>query len=470
MSEETPELVPVDPLDPRFIPAPLRPWVSNIVENMSVSLGFAAVAAIVAVGSLIGRQIFIKPKKYDSTWLEAANLWGMVVADPGTMKTPIIKEILNPVRRLEKELNKDYVRKSTQWDTKVWSDNLLKEAAKPKFHRIVVNDITVEKLQLVMQDNPNGLLLFRDELSSLFKKWETNVNGERGFYLESWGGDGRYAVDRKTTQSAIIDGMCLSIFGAIQPDVLMKYVSQATSGGELADGMLQRFQLAVFPDPTPYKYFDKPTDYEGREKAFSVFQKLQDIGAISGQYGNGNDNSQSQNNMIDGKRYVGFDDESQVRFENWLTNHQNKLNSMTQHPAMIAHLQKFRKLMPSLCLIFHCIEAVDQNKPIGSIGTASVMRAEAWCQFLERHAQRIYAYNKQGRPARMLLRHIKAGQLPQEFTQRDLKRKNWSGLTKKEEIEEALDDLVEDGVLQDTVFFSDSSSRSRQVYKMMINI
>ena len=97
MSEETPELVPVDPLDPRFIPAPLRPWVLNIVENMSVSLEFAAVAAIVAVGSVIGRQILIKPKRNDSTWLEAANLWGMVVADPGTMKTPIIKEILNPI-------------------------------------------------------------------------------------------------------------------------------------------------------------------------------------------------------------------------------------------------------------------------------------------------------------------------------------------------------------------------------------
>jgi len=116
----------------------------------------------------------------------------------------------------------------------------------------------VEKLQLVMQDNPNGLLLFRDELSSLFKKWETNVNGERGFYLQSWNGDGRYAVDRKTTQSAIIDGMCLSIFGAIQPDVLMKYVSQATSGGELADGMLQRFQLRCFSRSDPIQYVDKP--------------------------------------------------------------------------------------------------------------------------------------------------------------------------------------------------------------------
>jgi len=165
------------------------------------------------------------------------------------------------------------------------------------------------------------------------------------------------------------------------------------------------------------------TDYDGREKAFSVFQKLHDFGAISGQYGNGNDNSQSQNNMIDGKRYVGFDDESQVRFENWLTNHQNKLNFHHPPSGDDCPPAKVRKLMPSLSLIFHCIEAVDQNKPLGSIGEASVLRAEEWCQFLEQHAQRIYAYNKQGRPTRMLLRHIKAGDLPQEFTERDLKRK-----------------------------------------------
>jgi len=132
----------------------------------------------------------------------------------------------------------------------VWSDNLLKEASQTKNSPNYCQRYNSGKTSAGDARQPNGLLLSETSYP-VYLEMETNVNGERGFYLQSWNGDGRYAVDRKTTQSAIIDGMCLSIFGAIQPDVLMKYVSQATSGGELADGMLQRFQLAVFPDPTP---------------------------------------------------------------------------------------------------------------------------------------------------------------------------------------------------------------------------
>ena len=97
MSEETPELIPVDPLDPRFIPAPLRPWgLKHRRKHECKPRVRSGRSDRAAVGSVIGRQIFIKPKRNDSTWLEAANLWGMVVADPGTMKSPIIKEILEP--------------------------------------------------------------------------------------------------------------------------------------------------------------------------------------------------------------------------------------------------------------------------------------------------------------------------------------------------------------------------------------
>jgi hypothetical protein len=332
-----------------------------------------------------------------------------------------------------------------------------------------------------MQDNPNGLLVFRDELSSLFKKWEINQNGERGFYLQAWSGDGRHKVERKTVQSAIINGMCLSIFGAIQPDVLMKYVQQAVSGGEHADGMIQRYQLAVFPDPFTYKFVDKPTDIAAREKTYDLFKKLQALSFPNNIYPTEQESisqantvfsaavsGASRNNQIDGKHYVSFDAEAQAFFEDWLTKHQHKLASGVYHPAMTAHLQKYRKLMTSLCLIFHCIEAVDQNNPIGAVSFATAQRAAAWCQFLERHAQRIYAYSNQDLGTKILLRHIIKGDLPQEFTLRDIQRRCWSGLTDRNKISFALDRLAEDGILHESLYIPPDGGRSTTKYKVVI--
>ncbi len=52
------------------------------------------------MGSVIGRQIGIRPKRLDS-WTEVANLWGMIVGRPGMMKSPAMSEALAPLKRLE---------------------------------------------------------------------------------------------------------------------------------------------------------------------------------------------------------------------------------------------------------------------------------------------------------------------------------------------------------------------------------
>src|SRR6185295_15561239 len=54
------------------------------------------------LGSLVGRKIGIRPKRYDD-WLVIANLWGCIVGRPGLMKTPALDQALLPLRRLVAE-------------------------------------------------------------------------------------------------------------------------------------------------------------------------------------------------------------------------------------------------------------------------------------------------------------------------------------------------------------------------------
>ena len=100
-------LPPVKPLDPVMIPAPLRGWLLDIADRMQIPPDFSAAAAVVALGSIIGRGCGIYPKRHDD-WLVVPNLWGAVVGRPSLMKTPAISEAQRHLNRLEAEAREDY--------------------------------------------------------------------------------------------------------------------------------------------------------------------------------------------------------------------------------------------------------------------------------------------------------------------------------------------------------------------------
>ena len=67
----------------------------------------------------------------------------------------------------------------------------------PTERRYKTNDSSIEKIVELLEQNPNGLLYYRDELIGLFKRMERTGNEQdRAFLLESWNGDGSHTDDR----------------------------------------------------------------------------------------------------------------------------------------------------------------------------------------------------------------------------------------------------------------------------------
>ena len=104
---------------------------------------------------------------------------------------------------------------------------------------------------------------------------------------------------------------------------------------------------------------------------------------------------------------------------------------------MLAHLGKYRSLMPSLALIFHLCD----SSPDIPVTLEAAKRAAAWCDYLEAHARRIY-YNITSRveaATRFLGEKIQRGKLPDPFTARDVYRPQWTGLGDPEDVIKALE-------------------------------
>ena len=468
-------LPPVNKLDPAMLPNPLRDWIIDIAERMQIPPDFAATGALVVASSLIGRKIGIHPKRYDD-WLVVPNLWGAVVGRPSLLKSPALAEVMKPLSRLiakayerhEEDLKayeaeavsaeamkaafKDEVKQAAKQSRKTGDRSKLDEALaehsnieppeKPTVRRYKTEDATVEKISELLLQNPCGILVHRDELSGWLRNLDKQGReGDRAFYLESWNGTGLFDVDRIGRGSLHIQALCLSILGGIQPGPLSSYVWASTQGKEGDDGLLQRFQLLVWPDTLKeWRNVDRWPDAEAKSRAYEVFKRLdaltaQDFGAIAEE---------------DDVPALRFTPEAQEAFDQWRGELETALRGEDLVPALEAHLAKYRSLMPSLALLFQLVGFVDGTGESGAVGLEATLRAAAWCGYLRTHAERLYssAQNSAMEAARALLERIREGEVKDGFTVREIYRKQWAKLSSSETVNAAAQVLEEFGWLR----------------------
>lgn len=150
---------------------------------------------------------------------------------------------------------------------------------------------------------------------------------------------------------------------------------------------------------------------------------------------------------------LSFTSEAQAYFDQWQKTFENKIRSGKLPPYLEAHLSKYKKLLPSLCLIIeHLNQAVLGLYP-QSISFKSLKAALLWLDYFESHAYRIYnsSANSVLKAAQDLIRRLKNEEIPNPFTARDVYHgKHWTGLTDPEEVREVLNFLIEKDCLLET--------------------
>ena len=458
------ELVPVQKFDYSLLPATFRSWIQDIADRLQCPPDFSAVAAMVAIAAVVGRKLGIRPKRHDD-WLVVPNVWGAAIGRAGVMKSPAIAEPLKPLTRLEiaaakqhKEATREYeaammLSKQRRAIAEAGIKGALKDAGgtaaamdlarqaieedgcEPIRKRYIVNDSTVEKHGELLRQNPNGYLVHRDELVGLLKSLEKDgQESSRAFYLEAWNGTGRFTHDRIGRGTIDIESVIFSVMGGITPGPLGDYLRQAVGEGALDDGLMQRFQLAVWPDISrEWHNVDRWPDLEAKHVAFAVFERLDQLDpkAIG---------AQTDTNDKDGIPYLHFTETAQVLFDEWRGKLEAKIRTGDEHRALESHLAKYRSLIPSLALLIHL---VDNGQ--GAVTADALQSAIRWGAYLESHARRIFAVaiSPDIPAAKALAKRLLNGDLKDEFSLKDVYRPCWSGLNTQELAQSAVDVLLD---------------------------
>jgi putative DNA primase/helicase len=466
------DLPSVEPLSEKLIPASFRPLVRDIAERLQVPMDYPAVVIVLCLAGVVNRRAIIQPKVNDTGWLVVPNLWGGIIAPPGFMKSPVIQAATRPLNQMQDEWRRDHERDLNEFKRVVeegelrkalWKEEFKRRTKKgaaapdrpaeipeePILRRLIVNDATFEALHQTMSENPAGIFVVRDELTGWWSLLDrAGREGERAFCLQAWNGDTGHTIDRIGRGTIHVPACCMSMVGGIQPGRLRSYLVDALRDGPSNDGLIQRFQLLVWPETIPdFTYVDRAPNAASEEMASRVFRSLVELDA-------------------DNPVRFRFAPDAQDLFIEWLEGLEARIRGDELHPALISHLSKYRSLMPSLALLFELADRAGFVGFEGSslaicenfVGLDHAQQAAAWCDdYLESHANRVYSclITPQLNAARELSDHIRRKHIINKdlssdwFTARDVYLKGWHGLDTPEAVKAAAAVLAEAGWLRE---------------------
>jgi hypothetical protein len=276
--------------------------------------------------------------------------------------------------------------------------------------RIVTNDATVERLGTIVQANPRGVILVRDEIAGLLETMHRDGHqNDRAFLLEAWSTGAAYTSDRVGRGSTTADPLAIGVYGLIQPSVLRDHIKNLDrhAGG---DGFFARFQILTLVDASDVRAgHDRPRDEVAHERALATFRAL-DAAALD------SIKDQPRGHY----RSIRFSDDAQEHFTRWRERMEQRAIDLGD-TALGAYCNKTPASAARLALSIHLIEQAAGN-PAPEITLDQAKRATALADHFYLHAEILYARdaNRHARLARAIASKIQDGTVTDGMTVTDV--------------------------------------------------
>jgi hypothetical protein len=352
------------------LPRRLNSFVEEVAHALSCPPDFAATSLLAVAGAAIGASRALQIKE---GWKERPCLYLALVGSPGTAKTQAIEAVASPVYAEQARRYADY-----RLRVKAWK-NAGRAGDPPELDSVFVSDVTTEKLASILQNNPRGVALIRDELSgwvSGMDQYRAKGRGsDRQFFLSAWSGTS-FRYDRvNKDESLIIPHPFVSVLGGIPPDLL----NRLRGHRQIWDGFVDRI-LFAYPRPFPAREetWASVSDDAGQQWA-KVLANLWSLHM---------EPTAEQDVRPQFIRFTSDGRDEWVQFTRIIAQEQNREDLAD---AMKGHLPKFRSYGARLALIIHCLRMACGEPQGSGVDGDSMSRAAALVEYFLSHAKKIHA-------------------------------------------------------------------------------
>ncbi|MGA7933890.1 MAG: DUF3987 domain-containing protein, partial [Kovacikia sp.] len=279
-----------------------------------------------------------------------------LVAPSGSKKSPIQRQILGALSRLQAEADQDYEYEAAAYevDLREWEQSKGEDKGvrrkKPVPREYHTSDATREAIARIQSQQPErGILVTPDELAGLFKGQNQYRNGrgnDKESLLTAFDGSG-LKVDRASGIRISLPRTSLSITGTIQPDILREMMGDFSD----ASGQWARFLWCLLPlKPAPFPR--QTVRYDISERLHGVYQRLEGFTP----------------------RCYRLTPEAKTVFADWYDQLDQRRVTET-HQGLQAVYSKMQGYTGRLALMLHCLNAaVDGCLPAETV-SAQTMKA-----------------------------------------------------------------------------------------------
>lgn len=402
----TPPFVPF-PVD--ALPDRLRVFVQAVAAATGTDPAFAALAALVVAAGCIGNRVAALVK---SGWTEPAVLWGVLVGRSGTTKSPVLKLVTRALieqfkteRRVYRDALNEYQRELERHAVRMaeWKQAQRKgpptdppeEPELPTGHRLVVSDVTVEKLGCLLEENPLGLLLLRDELAAWVGAFDRYASGGKGSDQPAWLSmydAAPVTIDRKSGKGTyFVERAAVSVVGSIQPGTLARIFGTA----EREAGLLARV-LVAYPPDRPALWTDEALSEDVAAAWRKLLEALLALPPGTDEQGDAR------------PRFIPIGREAKPLWVQWHDRHAREQVDIG-NDDLAAHYAKLKGACVRIALLFACVDVAAGGDAVAHISADAMRRAIAVTEWFKSEGRRVYAVlgeNEEERNRRQLVEWI----------------------------------------------------------------
>ncbi|QIW10592.1 DUF3987 domain-containing protein [Francisella sp. LA112445] len=347
------------------LPKVIADYVEYSSNVMQQPKQYIATASLVSIAGLLGNKVCLEVNSQKAYPI----LWGMLIGDSGTGKTPSINEPLKFIKEIDQDNLRAYAKEFQAYSTakdiydielnelknnfkkaeKNKKESIKNEIVdfgklspiKPYSREIILNTATKEAfLKKISNDSPNGLLLEIDELMDFIKSLVRSEKVEdHKLYVEAYN-NGEFKSETISRGMQVVDNVTVSIIGGVQTSRLLDFTKSYDGSGLLA-----RFQLIPLAEKQLREY---------REPNISTLytlpyqSMLNELNKIPQRF-----------NIIDNERVksepkkYSYTKEAKSLYADWFDNNEKVKNESGQSDLMIEYLGKANNTFHALALIYH---------------------------------------------------------------------------------------------------------------------
>jgi putative DNA primase/helicase len=400
-----PNFPPPLPEGPPFptdaLPEVARRFVEEGGEAIGCAADLLALPALAVLSAGIGASRVVEIKR---SWREGATLFLAVVASPGEKKTPAANAARRPLLKRQAEKRQEFKAKKEEHEREMreWKAHCRDARSagqtepprppEPTMERTYADDTTVESLVGILEDNPRGVLIYKDELTGWVRSHDqyraAGKGADRQHWLSMWSNQA-IVVDRKSRQGdpTYVERPWVSLVGGIQPAMLPEL------GGSMEDGLLDRF-LFCYPKHSHTDLSDVEIGADTEAKYAGLYEKLSSLRMVEDEIG------QEAPNVVPMSREAG----------RLFKEIHDQIGRETLEPGFPLRLQgvwaKMRGYLARISLVLALCRCVEHGEP-EQVEEEDVKNAARIVGYFKAHARRVYRELQMTTPEDLLAGEIK---------------------------------------------------------------